>query len=100
VKELVALCSSLSDRQTVIILEAIEAITRETPDYTDIDCLLLAKKYILSDANNLKRESSRIIGNIAHKFPDRLDDINGGKKSIFGRTQESKKGKKVESSIL
>jgi hypothetical protein len=34
----------------------------------------IAETYISSSSNSLKREASRVVGNIAHLFPDNLDD--------------------------
>ena len=36
--------------------------------------LFLLTKYILSSDNSCKREASRIVGNLADKFPTKLDD--------------------------
>lgn len=71
-KDLQEQCSGFNDKQTGIILEAIEEITRKHPEQADDSCLYFAQEYIISKSNNLKRESSRIVGNLAHRFPDKL----------------------------
>ena len=39
----------------------------------DIEWLNLAVENILSASNSIKRELSRIVGNISHKFPNDLE---------------------------
>ncbi len=43
------------------------------PAVANTEWLLFAQDCVLSNSNNLKREASRIIGNIAHLFPNDLD---------------------------
>lgn len=73
IQELDALSGTLNDKQLVSVLEAIEAITQQTPELANKDYLLFAGRYILADNNSLKREAARIVGNLAHRFPDDLD---------------------------
>ncbi len=56
------------------MLEAIEEVSRSKEFTLEEDYLDLAKKYILSSDNSCKREASRIVGNLADKFPTKLDD--------------------------
>lgn len=56
-----------------LILEAMEAVTGKNPEVADLDWLKFVQEFITSKSNNLKREASRIVGNIAHLFPDDLD---------------------------
>ena len=72
-KEVASICKSLNDKQIAIILEAIEEITNKELIQVDADYLLFAEGYILSDDNSCKREASRIIGNLAKRFPDQLN---------------------------
>ena len=68
---------SLDDKKTVIVLESIEEITRKTPEAADAACLLFAASYISADSNAIKREASRIVGNLAHLFPEHLEPVIG-----------------------
>ena len=67
-------CDILKDKELAIILEAIEEITNKGYMEADIKYLLFAQDYILSHHNAIKRESSRIIGNLAVQFPDNLEN--------------------------
>lgn len=63
---------SLDDRKTSVILEAMEAVTRSAPALAGLSWLEFAQQHITAGANSLKRESSRVVGNIAHLFPASL----------------------------
>ncbi|MDR1265778.1 MAG: hypothetical protein LBK42_09530 [Propionibacteriaceae bacterium] len=67
--------SGLIDKDLGIILEAMEEVSRSEPALSDAAWLALAEKYIDSDNNTLKREASRVIGNIAHLFAEQLDSV-------------------------
>lgn len=67
--------TGLNGRLTVIILEAMEEATRIDPELADLDWLRFAEGYILAPSNSLKREASRVVGNIAHLFPDDLETV-------------------------
>ena len=62
----------LKDRQTATFLEAVESITGQKDSRLDVEYLKFAEKYILSENNSCKREASRIVGNMAHLYPDEL----------------------------
>ena len=65
----------LDDKKMTLVLEAMEAITNKNPNTADLEWLTFVQGYIISESNNLKRESSRIVGNIAHLFPDDLETV-------------------------
>lgn len=62
----------LKDKQTATFLEAIESVTGQKDRRLGVEYLKFAEKYILSDNNSCKREASRIVGNMAHLYPDEL----------------------------
>ncbi len=68
------MCKSLSEKKCSLLLESIEEVSRSKEYTLEVDYLDLAKKYILSSDNSCKREASRIVGNLAAKFPTKLDD--------------------------
>ena len=72
-REILHLRDVLDDKKMAVVFEAMEAVTGKDPDYADKDWLLFAQDYITSESNSLKREASRLVGNIAHLFPDDLD---------------------------
>ncbi|MCL1854756.1 MAG: hypothetical protein FWF86_03395 [Clostridia bacterium] len=68
-----ALEGAVDDKRISLVFEAMEAVTEKNPEIADLGWLKFAQKYITSQSNNLKRESSRIVGNIAHLFPNDLE---------------------------
>lgn len=54
-------------------IEAIEFATKENPTIADISVLEFATKTLTFDAPKVKWESARVIGNIAHLFPAKLN---------------------------
>ncbi|MDR1263113.1 MAG: hypothetical protein LBK46_06450 [Oscillospiraceae bacterium] len=67
--------SGLTDKDLVIILEAMEEVSRSEPALSDMAWLAFAEKYVISDNNTLKREASRVIGNIAPLFAEQLGGL-------------------------
>lgn len=74
IQQIEGLLNETDEKKSAIILEAIESITNSDAQIADIEWLHLAIKYILSESNSVKREASRIVGNISHKFPNDLDN--------------------------
>lgn len=54
-------------------MEAIEYITKENPEFAE-NCLDFVIEHINNKAPRVKWETARIIGNVAHKFPDKVKD--------------------------
>ncbi len=71
--ELTDLCDTVNEKQLSIVLEAIEAVTNKNPACGKPEWLELAEKHIGSHNHTIKREASRIVGNLAAQFPHRLD---------------------------
>ena len=67
----------LNDQQVGIVLEAMEAVTQSTPEVADEKWLSYAVGYIGAASNGIKREASRVVGNIAHLFPAQLSEAIG-----------------------
>ena len=67
-------CESLPEKNISLLLEAIEEVSRSKEFTLDADYLDLAEKYILSSDNSCKQEASRIVGNLANKFPTKLEN--------------------------
>ena len=75
IKEINIFKNILDERDLIIVLEAMEVVTRKNPHIADLKWLEFVEEYIIADSNNLKRESSRIVGNIAHLFPNNLKNV-------------------------
>lgn len=73
IKEIEGILTETDEKESAIIFEAMEAITNSDAQIADIEWLNLAVENILSASNSIKREASRIVGNISHKFPDDLE---------------------------
>ncbi|MCK9199285.1 MAG: HEAT repeat domain-containing protein, partial [Bacilli bacterium] len=70
---IIEICKTLKDSEIAYCMEAIEAVTNSNPEISNIEYLKLASSYIDSKSNSLKRESARVIGNIAMLYPNDLD---------------------------
>ncbi len=73
IHEIVEVSSKVNDKKLATILEAMEEITRSKPEKSTLEWLLFAEKYIDAPSNTLKREASRIVGNIAEFFENNLE---------------------------
>ncbi|MFZ4399259.1 MAG: HEAT repeat domain-containing protein [Bacteroidales bacterium] len=54
-------------------IEAIEYATKTKPGSASSECLKFVSETLSSKAPRVKWESARVIGNIAHLYPDQLD---------------------------
>lgn len=70
---IVKLIGSLNDEQLTIILEALEEITRKGLKKLEPNYLVIAEQYISSGSAKVKEEASKIVGNLAGDYPDKLD---------------------------
>lgn len=73
IKEIEGILKEIDEKKSAIIFEAIEAVTNSDEQIADIEWLNLAVENILSSNNSIKRETSRIVGNISHSFPNDLE---------------------------
>jgi hypothetical protein len=67
--------STGSDKATCI--EAIEFATKARPEIASLVCLKFVTDALLDKAPRIKWESAKVIGNIAHVYPDKLDRAIG-----------------------
>lgn len=67
------LAKCIDDKKLAIVLEAMEEITRTYPEKSTIEWLQFVEQYIDTESNSLKREASRIVGNIAHLYENDLE---------------------------
>jgi len=73
VEEIIDVCKTLKDPAIAFCMEAVEAVTNLNPEISNIEYLKFAASYVASKSNSLKRESARVIGNIAMLYPNDLD---------------------------
>lgn len=74
IKDIIAASDELNENKISAILESIEVISNKKLMYLSVDYLEFAKKYIDSKDNSCKRESSRIVGNMAARYPQVIED--------------------------
>lgn len=74
IEEIESASHELKDNKVSTILEAIEEISNKELIDLSLDYLEFAKKYISSKENSCKRESSRIVGNLASQYPQAVRD--------------------------
>jgi HEAT repeat protein len=55
-------------------IESIEYATKSNPELASLACLEFVSKSLTEKAPRLKWESARVIGNIAHLYPDKLEE--------------------------
>ncbi|MCL1972660.1 MAG: hypothetical protein FWG57_06705 [Endomicrobia bacterium] len=75
IKEIKKLEDVLDHKKMALVFEAMEAVSSEKPEISNKDWLKFTKGFVESKSNSIKREASRIVGNIAHLFPSELDAI-------------------------
>ena len=69
--ELIKCFDKVSDSERGYLMEALEYITKENPNFGK-HCLGFVIKYLNYNAPRIKWETSRIIGNVAQNFPDKI----------------------------
>jgi len=73
VDELIALAVSSKDPVKATCIEALEFATNTNPEIVSLNCLLFVTGTLMEKAPRIKWESARVVGNIAHLYPDHLD---------------------------
>jgi hypothetical protein len=73
VNELINYARELKDPLKATCIEAIELATKKNPAVSTPECLRFVSNSLTSSAPRVKWESARVIGNIAHLFPENLD---------------------------
>ena len=73
VDELLAFAEKQKDPAKATCIEAMEYATGQKPTLADETCLAFVTAALTEKAPRIKWESAKVIGNIAHLFPDKLD---------------------------
>ena len=74
VNELIDFARTSKDPIKATCIEAIEFATNNNPGIASLYCLDFVSKTLAESAPRLKWESAKVIGNIAHLYPDMLDE--------------------------
>ncbi len=72
--ELIGFACASKDSIKATCIEAIEFTTKLKPEFADEICFTFVSKTLCDNAPRIKWESARVIGNIAHLFPAKLDN--------------------------
>jgi len=73
-EELTAFAGKSKDADKATCIEAIEFATKQKPSVADENLLAFVTQTLTAKAPRVKWESARVIGNIAHLFPAKLDE--------------------------
>lgn len=73
VEELIAFAERAKDSEKATCIEAIEYATKEKQEIADESVFSFVTKMLTDKAPRVKWESARVIGNIAHLFPTKLN---------------------------
>lgn len=73
VKAVLAFCAKANDMNKGTCIEALEFATKQRADIADEEVLAFVTHALLDPAPRVKWESAKVIGNIAHLFPTKLD---------------------------
>jgi hypothetical protein len=73
IDELIAFAQTAKDSSKATCIEAMEFATKATPSIANENCLRFVSQTLADKAPRVKWESARVIGNIAHLFPTKLD---------------------------
>ncbi len=71
--ELIAFAQTAKDSPKATCIEALEFATKQTPAIANEKCLLFVTRSLTEKAPRVKWESAKVIGNIAHLHPAKLD---------------------------
>ena len=71
--ELIEFAMASKDPNKATCIEALEFATKIKPEIASIACLNFVSKTLTEKAPRVKWESARVVGNIAHLYPDNLD---------------------------
>jgi len=74
VDELIAFAEKQKDPAKATCIEAMEYATKQKPEMADEATLLFVTKSLMAKAPRVKWESAKVIGNIAHLYPEKLDE--------------------------
>ena len=72
-EELIAFAEKSKDAEKATCIEAIEYATRQDANIANDKCLKYVSQKLSEEAPRVKWESAKVIGNIAHLFPTKLD---------------------------
>jgi hypothetical protein len=73
INDLINFAKTAKDSPKASCIEALEYATKTNPEIATLECLNFVTETLTEKAPRVKWESARVIGNIAHRFPENLD---------------------------
>ena len=77
VEELIAYALTSNDTLKATCIESLEFASKQNPSIATEKCLKFVTQTLADDAPRVKWESAKVVGNIAHLFPTKLDKAIG-----------------------
>ena len=77
VEELIAYALTVNDTLKATCIESLEFASRQNPSIATEKCLKFVTQTLADEAPRVKWESAKVVGNIAHLFPTKLDKAIG-----------------------
>ncbi|MBC7864432.1 MAG: HEAT repeat domain-containing protein [Bacteroidia bacterium] len=74
ISPLIEFAESTKDSVKATCIEAIEFATKTNPAIAKINCLNFVSKTLTEKAPRIKWESAKVVGNIAHLYPTKLNE--------------------------
>lgn len=74
IDELIAVAQAAKDPEKANCVEALEFATKAQPNIATPDCLDFAVTALTAKAPRVKWEAAKVIGNIAHRYPNQLSE--------------------------
>ncbi len=74
INEIIDFAHTSKDPIKASCIEAIEYVTKSNPEIASLSSLEFVSKTLAEKAPRVKWESARVMGNIAHLYPDNLDE--------------------------
>ncbi len=75
IDELIKIAGISKDPVKATCIEAIEFATKSSPGIASYACLKFVTQTLTEKAPRVKWESAKVIGNIVHLYPSKLDDV-------------------------
>ena len=77
IEELIAYAQTANDTLKATCIESLEFATKQNPSIATEKCLKFVTQTLADEAPRVKWESAKVVGNIAHLFPTKLDKAIG-----------------------
>lgn len=73
INTLIDFAKTSKDPVKATCIEALEFVTKTNPEVSNLNCLDFVSKTLIENAPRIKWESARVIGNIGHLYPNKLE---------------------------